>query len=100
MATALQRIADWYHAQCNGTWEHGHGVRIETIDNPGWSITIDLAGTSLESRALTVLEDRFQDESDWLRCWREGDDFRATCGPGRLEDALIAFLKWAGKNGA
>src|SRR5262249_14404082 len=40
----------WYATQCNGEWEHGYGLEIETIDNPGWSVKIDLNGTSLTDR--------------------------------------------------
>ena len=29
-------LLSWYHSQCDGDWEHGNGVKIGTIDNPGW----------------------------------------------------------------
>ncbi len=35
---ALSRLQRWYSAQCDGDWEHGLGVRIETLDNPGWMV--------------------------------------------------------------
>jgi len=94
--TTLRRLTDWYQTQCNGLWEHSYGIRIDTLDNPGWSITINLAETSLETRAFAECEDRYLDEVNWLRCWREGAEFRAVCGPERLEDALLVFLDWAG----
>jgi hypothetical protein len=42
---AITRLQMWYLGQCDGSWEHQFGVRIETLDNPGWSVTIDLDGT-------------------------------------------------------
>lgn len=45
-------IQKWYQAQCNGDWEHSYGIIIETIDNPGWSITIDLETTELEGKTF------------------------------------------------
>ena len=95
MGTTLRRLADWYRSQCDGGWEHGQGVRIDTLDNPGWSVTVNLAGTVLENRPFKTKESRYEDETDWLRCWKEGTEFRAACGVGRLEDALVVFLDWA-----
>jgi hypothetical protein len=46
--SSLTQLEDWYHAQCNGDWEHGLGVKIETLDNPGWLLMVDLEDTSLE----------------------------------------------------
>ena len=40
----LQDLAKWYTAQCNGEWEHSCGLKIDTLDNPGWIVTIDLKG--------------------------------------------------------
>jgi Immunity protein 53 len=95
MTTTLARLSAWYLAHCDGDWEHGEGLTIETLDNPGWSVQINLAGTSLEALAFETYEDRYEDERYWLRCWREGTQFHAACGPTRLEDALLAFLSWA-----
>lgn len=43
----LQEIQSWYISNCNGDWEHSFGVSIDTLDNPGWSVRIDLADTGL-----------------------------------------------------
>jgi hypothetical protein len=43
----IKWIEDWYQSQCDGDWEHTYGVEITTIDNPGWSVKIDLEGTDL-----------------------------------------------------
>ena len=32
----FQRLQKWYKSQCNGDWEHSFGIKIETLDNPGW----------------------------------------------------------------
>jgi len=44
---ALQQLQDWYFAQCNGDWEHRYGVTISTLDNPGWTLEVDLTNTCL-----------------------------------------------------
>ena len=43
MTSALRKLQSWYQAQCDEDWEHGEGITIETLDNPGWSLEIALA---------------------------------------------------------
>jgi hypothetical protein len=93
-ASVLERLERWYRSQCNGDWEHGEGVEITTLDNPGWSIRISLADTDLQTRALERIEiDRSED--DWLRAWVDDDVWNAATGPLNLTEALGTFLAWA-----
>ena len=94
MLPTLQRLQNWYQAHCNGAWEHKAGVTIETLDNPGWSVRIQLAGTSLEGREFTEISDMDPD-SDWIRCWLEDSSFLGVGGPRQLERILTTFLDWA-----
>jgi hypothetical protein len=87
---ALQR---WYVEQCDGEWEHEYGVVIETLDNPGWQVRIDLAGTGLSGRTLDRTEEA-RSETDWLVYWVADDRFHAAGGPSNLEQALGRFLAW------
>jgi hypothetical protein len=93
MEDALTRIEQWYASQCDGSWEHQYGLRIETIDNPGWRVHIDLSGTQLRYRTLDEMSvDRT--ETNWLR-WRAGDGkFEGFGGPGNLKELLHKFLEW------
>ena len=49
----IARLSDWYQSQCNGTWEHELGIVIDTIDNPGWLVKIDLRGTASEGKRVS-----------------------------------------------
>jgi Immunity protein 53 len=49
---SLSLLERWYSAQCDGDWEHQYGVHIGTLDNPGWTLRIDLCGTDVEGRTL------------------------------------------------
>ena len=91
---SLGRLEAWYHAQCDGEWEHEYGVTVETLDNPGWKLRIDLAGTELAGREFARREDH-RSENDWLVCWVEGRQFQAACGPRNLRESLQTFLSWA-----
>jgi len=44
------KLQNWYAKQCNGDWEHMQGVKIETSDNPGWFIKVDLEFTPLHNK--------------------------------------------------
>ena len=83
-----------------GEREHQHGIKIESCDNPGWWVKIDLAGTKLETRDFTpVLENAdaadFQLGPRWI-CCRVGDVIWHGAGDEtRLPQILELFLNWA-----
>jgi len=91
---ALKRLERWYRGNCDGDWEHRWGVTIETLDNPGWSIKIDLVGTRLAGHSFAPLEHRLS-KRNFLVARIDDEKFKAFCGPDRLEDALKLFLDWA-----
>jgi hypothetical protein len=88
---ALQR---WYGEQCDGEWEHAYGIKIETLDNPGWQMTISLTGTALSGRRFDRIETHRSD-TDWLVCWVAEDRFEAAAGASNLDEAVTVFLGWA-----
>jgi hypothetical protein len=93
--TVLERFAEWYASQCDGDWEHQLGVKLYTLDNPGWAIHIDIAETPLEKRIHeAVLIERT--EHDWVRVSCDGTTFQLHCGPRNLEEAIKLFCDWAG----
>ena len=90
---SLSKLEQWYAGQCNGDWEHRYGVRIDTLDNPGWSIEIDLRDTRKQT---CVLERQKIDrtEKDWIQYWIEKQQFRIACGPLNLSEAAEIFVRW------
>ena len=86
----LDWLQDWYARQCNGVWEHGWGIKIDTIDNPGWSISIHLRETPLESSSLGITKiDRTDD--DWFHIWIRDRVFEGAGGARNLVDLIQAF---------
>jgi hypothetical protein len=65
-------------------------LRSAKLDNPGWSIRIDLVGTPLEGRRLdyAVLDEA---EPAWVHFWSDGERFEAATGPTGLVSALGRF---------
>jgi hypothetical protein len=80
-------LQGWYASQCNGDWEHGYGIEIRTLDNPGWTLTVHLDGTGLEGATFERRE-IMRGEHDWVHAWVADDKFEAACGPLNLGEAL------------
>lgn len=94
MDDLLAWLQDWYSGNCDGSWEHLYGVTVGTIDNPGWTMTINLEGTDLEGRVFQRLERDVTDD-DWLRCWVEDNTFNGVGGPHNLSSILEVFRAWS-----
>ena len=92
--SSLRALEAWYASRCDGDWEHSFGVTIETLDNPGWAVRIDLAETPLAGRPFDQVRiERSAD--DWLRCSVDADVFEGRGGPGNLNQILDVFAQWA-----
>jgi hypothetical protein len=90
---AMALLEKWYASRCDGEWEHSYGVEIETIDNPGWVVKIDLRRTPKEKAALDPVKlDR--SDTDWIRYWTEKGQFHIACGAQNLSESIHIFLKW------
>jgi hypothetical protein len=90
----FNEIQNWYLNQCNGDWEHSYGIKISTLDNPGWEVEIDIIETDLENKEFqsTNVE---RSEKDWVRCDVQGTAFRGFGGPSNLSEILETFINWA-----
>ena len=85
-------LEKWYQDQCNGDWEHHFGIKIETIDNPGWSISID-----------TIDTNNILDDSDWKYFEESQDDwygykitegkFEGAGDPSKLNKLIAIFIE-------
>ena len=85
----LAWLQQWYRSQCDGEWEHDKGVRIDTLDNPGWSVKVDI-GMIPDPEPIVV--DR--NENDWVKCKVKDAHFYGYGGPGNLEDILEVLRAW------
>lgn len=91
---SLQFLERWYQQQCNGFWEHGQGVTIETLAQPGWMVTVDLVETPLEDKSLAPVRLEVSDK-DWLVCEVTHKQFRGQGDVRKLLPILEIFEKWA-----
>jgi len=87
----IEQIQAWYAAQCNGDWEHQYGISIETLDNPGWHVTVDLTGTSLENTVFQAHHEN-KGERDWIFYEVRENKFVGVGDPGKLQTILEIFV--------
>jgi hypothetical protein len=87
----IVKLQNWYKTECNEDWEHTFGIKIETIDNPGWIVTIDLNETNWEN----LIIDRYQimkSGDDWFEIQISNSQFIGSGGSANLEDILKSFF--------
>ncbi len=94
MSDGLILLQQWFLSQCNGDWEHGNGICIRTLDNPGWAVDVEIEGTSCELQKFEPIKIN-RSEVDWLHAFRDHFIFKIRCGPQNLEEGVQIFLKWA-----
>lgn len=87
-------LQQWFASHCDGDWEHSDGIRIGTLDNPGWELAVDLRDTELANRPFTNVKlDR--SEVDWVQARVQDGRFEAFGGPKNLTELLSIFRNWA-----
>jgi hypothetical protein len=93
----LKWIEEWYLSMCDGDWEHTYKVKIETIDNPGWMVEINLRETSLEHLAKdhSLVE---KSETDWYGYSIKKSIYKAAGDPSKLQFLLELFRQIVEEN--
>lgn len=93
MNNAFEALQHWYFSQCDEDWEHQYGVKIETLDNPGWLVTIDLENTDLHGAAAPLLfVERTQ--TDWWQFEVTDNKFIGCGGALNLGEVIEKFLEF------
>ena len=92
MRETIERLQDWYKLNCNGEWEHSYGYSISTLDNPGWTIKIDLAGTCLEKLDYKREFQNSENKHDWFIFKTNNKVLDIACGPDNLNQVLKIFF--------
>lgn len=96
----LERLQNWFQLHCDGDWEHSYGVTIETLDNPGWQLTVDLTNSLLEDVEFQPIctGDAESDRGFWIDCKKVGKNFVGAGSADSLEKLIAVFLDWADDN--
>lgn len=100
MAATLPFIGlqDWYLKRTDGELAPTWDIQIDTLDEPGWSVSVPIDGTELAGKQLPeVAIERTQ--SDWIHAWTDGHAVHIDCGPLNLTEAIKTFMAWAQGSG-
>lgn len=84
-------LQDWYENICGGNI--CTGIKIETMNNGGWCVSIDLFNTAYEDENFDSVYIKKSD-SCWFKCSKENDMFIGYGGVRNLEDILGVFYRW------
>ncbi|GAA0776055.1 hypothetical protein GCM10008908_28760 [Clostridium subterminale] len=90
-------LGEWYKSNCDGDWEHYYGIKIDTLDNPGWKLDIDLVDTYLEDVQFNTVQ-IYVDDLNWIHCSVVDGIFRGGGSIDKLEEILKIFRQWATEN--
>lgn len=93
----LSWICNWFEEECNGDWEHENQIKIETVSNPGWSITIDLDQTYLEDIKEIKSGLIEKSDNDWYFFSLKNKKFDASGDLSKLALLLSIFKEIAEK---
>lgn len=89
MKSGAQRLSEWFASLCDGEWEYSSGIKIQTLDNPGWMATI-----SLEDCPWYFVDDchdrNADDGFDWEICKWDGE--KVLHGSCVIADGLDGLL--------
>jgi len=98
---SIMWLQDWYLEQCDDAWEHQYGIAIETLDNPGWVVRIDLTGTAMQGVSMEetrrgggINHEGVGGTQDWLHCKVDADRFVGAGGPSSLFSICDTFKAW------
>lgn len=92
----LDWIQNWFQKNAFDEWEHVYGVKIETLDNPGWLVKIDVRETPLENKPFDALS--YDGGDDWIFCDVKDCEFNGVGDPQKLKRILEIFRAWAEKS--
>ncbi len=90
----LKFIQAWYSENADLAFEKKQRIKVETLENPGWYIEIDLRNTYLDGVSFDMIE--FDDDkNDWLQCFIRDNTFVGAGDANKLNHLLKAFHLFA-----
>ena len=95
----MEWLVDWYKSQCGKeagcfcNWGDFYGIKIETIDNPGWHVQIDLAETDAAQKPFEAIE-RDRSDNDWIFCKVQDGKFDGVGDCTKLTEIIKIFQRF------
>jgi hypothetical protein len=93
----LKWLQNWFFQNCDGKWEKEQRLLIETIDNPGWLLTLQLKNSINDNKAIEELSIE-RTEQNWCQSHIKKNEFVAVGGPFNLTEILYYFRNFIEDN--
>ena len=90
----ISKLQNWFQQKSDGKWEHQYGIAIASIDNPGWSVKIDLAQTHLGNKPFNAFS-KDDSNDNWITCRVNDQTFEGYGDVSKLAMLLKVFFSWA-----
>lgn len=90
MDNYIEWIENWYKQNCDGVWEHFYGIKIETLDNPGWGLKVDLDETQYSDMKMKKISVDYG-KDDWYTCSIEDNCFFGYGDSSKLREIIKIF---------
>ena len=91
-------LLKWYYKQCGEKWDNGDrlngkGIQINTMDNPGWGLKINLEKAKMQNKSFEEINIE-RSEQDWICCFVKDGMFRGYGGLTNFPEILQIFRNW------
>ncbi len=83
-------LQEWFKSQCDGDWEHSYGIKLESLDNPGWSVTIETENSNSELNDFDWISNEVND-TDWHYYRVINGAYEASGDFNKLEKLITIF---------
>ena len=96
----LTWLAMWFRSRCDGRWEHEKGIRIESIDNPGFWIHVDVEPSAsnelleVHGEPPSVANGYIAPIADWMQCEIKNGEFSGAGDPTKLGRIIACFRRY------
>ncbi|MEM7229029.1 MAG: Imm53 family immunity protein [Planctomycetota bacterium] len=89
------RVLDAWCAANQSTDDRYPRLVLGTLDNPGWTLSVELAGTGLHPQNVQESKSNTDSNDAWMVVQSHESTYRSFGGPKVLDQMLSAFLFWA-----
>lgn len=86
-------LDQFFAGLCDGEWESEYGLTIESVNNPGWMVRVDLDGTGLNPATFRAVTEQ-RDERNWVECKVQDGVWLGGGGLGNLDELVGIFRAW------
>ena len=89
----LEWLQQWFYDNHDEELNYISDIKIEALDNPGWTVEIDLIGTKYENMFNLKMEEDKGDD-DWIVCSINRSGFKGAGDSYKLSEIIEVFRRW------